>query len=277
MLIGTVASKRIAHKVEPVQPVFGSYGDTEILWEEETHHLPNRPYSVIYARPGGWIGMNLLYEAKARGIPIVNTPTALLISIDRSVTAAILRGEGLPVPDFFCGYPHSVPFLPFVAKNIFDVNVSVMASATATQPDLHQQPITNVFASQESKPAPILVRTPEEQQQLPKLPIFAQEYLKSAWEYKVYGIGPKILMYRQHPTLDHADKLATRERIPPEPEMVAITQKAMRLLALELCSMDFLDDNGRVALTDVNFSPALETDPDGYPMLAEYLVTKGSM
>lgn len=248
MLIGIVASKQISHKVEPAQPIFEAHGESEIIWEEEHHHLPDRPYDILYARPGGWIGLNLLFEAVQRGITVVNHPAALLSSMDRMVSASILRGEGLPVPDFFCGYPHSAPFLPFVAKNIFDVAGF--------------------------KQSPVVVHTTEEQQALPRLPVFGQAYLESEWEYKVYGLGPAVLMYRQRPTLEVEDKMSTRERIAPREDMVMVTQQTMRLLGLEICSLDFLEDKTGFFLTDINFSPALETDPKGYPLLAKFLVAK---
>ncbi len=248
MNIGIISTQRIKHKIEPAIAIFSKFGETAVIWEEEHHTIPDTPVDIIFARPGGWAGMALLFEAKQRGIPVVNDPAALLMSMDRVATSSILQGEGLPVPKFFCGYPHSVPFLPFVAKNIFDVAGF--------------------------KQTPVVVQHKEMQKQLPKLPIFAQEYIESEWEYKVYGVGPKILMYRQHPILKTADKMETRERIDPRPDMVKVTQMAMRLLGLEICSMDFLEHTHGFALTDINFSPALETDPDGYPLLAQYLAAK---
>ena len=250
MNFGIVSTQQIAHKIELAVPIFHKSGEVTLLWEEEHAHLPDVALDIIFARPGGWVGMGLLFEAKQRGIPVVNDPAALLLSMDRVATASILQGERLPVPKFFCGYPQSVPFLPFVAKNIFDVAGF--------------------------KQTPVVVQNETMQKALPKLPIFAQAYLEAEWEYKVYGIGPQILMYRQRPILHVADKMETRERIDPHPELAKVTQMAMRLLGLEICSMDFLAHANGFALTDINFSPALETDPDGYRFLAQYLTAKAT-
>lgn len=104
---------------------------------------------------------------------------------------------------------------------------------------------------------------------------YGQRFIKSEWEYKVYLFGPAVFTFRQRPTLFFPDKLATREPVAPDPELVRLARAAAGAVGLSVASLDFLQEEGRYLLTDCNPTPGLQHLPGGYgavlPELLHYL------
>jgi len=93
---------------------------------------------------------------------------------------------------------------------------------------------------------------------------YAQRYLESEWEYKVYQFGRASWFFRQKPALFYPDKLTTREAIEPFQILKGYTERAAKAAGLNMVSADFLLYKGQYYLTDINPTPGLQNLPGGY-------------
>ncbi len=235
-----------AEKIKAVEANFREHGSVEFVWEDEINQYPaDVTYDVIYAHPAGLVGLKLCMEAMQSGIPVVNNPLAMLASINRVTQASLLASVGIPIPQYSCTYPPHVPFLPFYRKDIYDLDVKLYSKSLA------------------------IVRTAEERQNLPMMPIFAQAHVPNIEnEYKVYLVGNHAWVFRQE-----ADETRT-PLAESAPAIIEIAQKSRQILGLDICSIDIVEADGQYILIDLNVSPRLQSIEDGLATFTQYLVNK---
>jgi hypothetical protein len=207
------------------------YGEVELIWEEETHKFPDRPFDTVYAQPGSLLGLDLVSQAEMKRLRVINRLPAIMLAMDRAAKATLLQSAGLPVPSFTYAYPPQVPFKRYVAKGLYDIPHGLFKM------DIR-------VIGMDDEPAP----------PLPMLPIFAQEYVESTWEYKISAIGQEVWLLRR-PTQDAVAGIRRdSELIPMRPDLMSIAENARKLMGLDICSLDFLEGELGIYLIDVNFS-----------------------
>ena len=98
-------------------------------------------------------------------------------------------------------------------------------------------------------------------------------FIKSKWEYKVYGFGEDLYYYRQLPVLVNPNKMETRMEIEEIPELKEIVLRAMKILDLKVASLDFLKSKeDQYYLTDINSTPNFNYIKDGPRIMADFLI-----
>lgn len=180
--------------------------------------------------------------AGVAGTPILDPPAAVEQSLDRHRASTLAAAAGVPVPEELLAGKRA-PW-PVVVKNRIDRGdnrVRLLAPAVWNRGG-HT---------------------------------YGQRFLKSDWEYKVYLFGRAVFTCRQRPTLFFPDKLATREPVAADPELLRLARAAARAVGLSVASLDFLQEEGQYLLTDCNPTPGLQHLPGGYgavlPELLHYL------
>jgi len=220
---------------------------------------------VFFTKGSGYVLLAAARLAEGGGsgrknIPVVNDAASIRIGIHRFLHNTVCREAGVNVPDFSLGTHDSVPFRKFIAKNIIDqrhlrfLNVLPLVGG----PGMQVPPVeTAEEAGRESS--------------VKDFHLF-QRFIESRYEYKVYGFGDRLLFYRQTPVLVNPDKMLSRKPIEPIPELARIARLAMKATGLRVTSMDFLEENGKFYMTDINPNPNFNYVPDGPKILGDYLM-----
>jgi glutathione synthase/RimK-type ligase-like ATP-grasp enzyme len=184
----------------------------------------------------------VLGGAEARGALVVNAVNAIRSARHRATAIALVAASGVPTAHDYEGPLASVPFERAVLKRRNDDGRSV--------PVLYER---NERASPRTRT------------------VYAQSYIRSAWEYKVYVVGDELFAFVQRPTMEHPDKLSTRRRVPVDPVLGGYARRAAKAVGLEIAGIDFLFDRDRPRVTDVNSNQGLHTFAEGYEALEGYL------
>ena len=104
---------------------------------------------------------------------------------------------------------------------------------------------------------------------------YYQKFIKSNWEYKIYGIGENVYFYKQIPVLVNENKMESRQKIKEIPELKEYCLKAMDVTGLEITSLDFQKSKGnQFFLTDINCTPNFNYIKDGHKIVTEYLLNQ---
>jgi len=207
-----------------------------------------RASSVVEAR--GWDVVfvrsrcaRLLQDlARTKGPTFLNDLGAVERSAKRSVALAALRSAGVPTARDWEGPLAEVPFERAVLKRPRDDGRSV--ARVAERGDRRRS----------------------------RARVYAQAFIESAWEHKVYLVGDEVFAFRQRPVLVAPDKMSTRRRVKIDPALERLARKAAEALGLELAGVDFLMERGEPKVTDVNSNQGLHAFPEGFPALEAHLV-----
>ncbi len=194
-------------------------------------------------------------------IPIINSHKGIWISINRFMNSLILKKGGISVPDFSLNPSNcQSPFPNYIIKNIID------QKTYSFQPNILKEDghikVSDERAIEE-------VEGKDEKYQY----LYYQMFIKSKWEYKVYGFGEDLYFYKQLPVLVNPNKMETRREIEEIPELKEIVLRAMKILDLKVASLDFLKSKeGQYYLTDINSTPNFNYIKDGPRIMADFLI-----
>ncbi|MFX0138297.1 MAG: RimK family alpha-L-glutamate ligase [Candidatus Hodarchaeota archaeon] len=194
-------------------------------------------------------------------IPVINSHKGIWLSINRFMNSLILKKGGISVPDFSLDPSNcKSPFQNYIVKNIIDQK-TYSFKPNILREDGHLK-ISDERAIEECNGR-------NEKYQY----FYYQKFIKSKWEYKVYGFGDNFYYYKQIPVLVNPNKMETRREIEEIPELKEIVLKAMKILDLKVASLDFLKSNeDQYYLTDINSTPNFNYIKDGPRIMADYLI-----
>ena len=194
-------------------------------------------------------------------IPVINPSKAIWLTLHRFLNSILLRNAGICVPDFSL-FPSTcqAPFKDYIVKNIVDQKTYTF-KPNVLKENGHLK-ISDERAIKE-------VKGGEEDYQY----YYYQKFIKSKWEYKIYGFGETLFFYKQIPFLVNPNKMETRRKIQEIPELKEIALKAIKILDLKASSMDFLKSkDGTYYLTDINSMPNFNYIENGSKLFAEFLI-----
>jgi hypothetical protein len=198
---------------------------------------------------------------KETSIPVINSSRGIWYTMNRFMTSVVLQKEGILVPDFSLNpLSDSPPFEDFIVKNIVDQkHYSFIGKIEKINGHLR------IFDERALKEA----QGGKENYQY----FYFQKYIKSKWEYKIYGIGDQVFFYKQLPVLVNKNKMESRVEIEANSELKEIVLKAMRVLDLKITSVDFLrSKESKFYLTDINSIPNFNYIKDGVKIVGNYLL-----
>jgi hypothetical protein len=182
----------------------------------------------------------------------------------RMMASIVCRKAGVPVPEFALAMsvPHAIG--KAIVKNVIDQHhlrflgrLPIVAEPRSTLPAIETAEEAGVS-------------------QLAPRYHYCQRFVHSEYEYKVYGIGEKLLFYRQRPVLVNPDKMSTRVRIDEIPALASAARAALRATGLAVASLDFLEEDGTFYLTDVNCTPNFNHVEGGAQLVGDHLLACAS-
>ncbi|MBY8984396.1 MAG: hypothetical protein KGD65_04960 [Candidatus Lokiarchaeota archaeon] len=194
-------------------------------------------------------------------IPIINGFKAIQLAINRFLNSTYLRKAGIPVPDFSLN-PKGIlpPFKDFIIKNIVDQGNYKFSPIIIKEKG-------NIRVA--DKRAMDEVDGKEHQYNF----LYYQKFIKSKWEYKIYGIGEDVYFYKQLPILVNPDKTKSRQKIEEISELKEYCLKAMDIMDIKITSLDFhKSQDNQFFLTDINCTPNFNYMKNGYKIVADYLL-----
>jgi glutathione synthase/RimK-type ligase-like ATP-grasp enzyme len=193
-------------------------------------------------------------------IPVINSYKGTWYAINRFLNSIFLKKAGIPIPEFTLNPKRIVPNLQnYIIKNIID------------QKNYKFIPIVHKEKGQ------LKVADERALNEVDKIDprynyLYYQKFIKSKWEYKVYGIGENIYFYKQLPILINPNKMESRRKIDEIAELKEYCYKAMEIMDLKITSLDFLKSKDQFFLTDINCTPNFNYIKEGYKIVADYLL-----
>ena len=206
------------------------------------------------------LGLVKLIEEQT-SIPVINSYKAIWLAVNRFLNSTYLKKAGIPVPDFSLS-PEGLlpPFNDFIIKNIVDQR-NYKFNPIINQQNSHFK-IADKRALDEVDGTDIKYKY-----------LYYQKFIKSEWEYKIYGIGENVYFYKQLPILINPNKLESRQEINEIPELKEYCYKAMEVMDLKVTSLDFLrSSDNQFFLTDINCTPNFNYMKDGHKIVADFLL-----
>jgi len=267
--IGIITDKyHFEHKISEFLKYLKTKANITVYLEESlilTLNSLNFEENIFFVKAKGDLTINLVrYIEKETDIPIINSHKGILLAINRFLNSLYLKKAGILVPDFSLN-PSGIkpPFNNFIVKNIIDKKTYTFTPK-----------IRKVRGSLQIYDDRALNEESSGDEQYHYL--FYQKFIKSKWEYKVYGIGDNFYFYKQIPVLINPNKMESRKKINEIPELKEISKKAMEILNLKIASIDFLKSiEGNYYLTDINCTPNFNYIKDGPKIVADYLLKQG--
>ena len=193
-------------------------------------------------------------------IPVINSYKGIWLAINRFLNSVFLEKAGIPIPEFSLNPKGSnPPFGDYIIKNIID------------QKNYKFKPIVNKINGQ------LMVADERALKEVDKIDpkykyLYYQRFIKSKWEYKIYGIGEDVFFYKQLPILVNPNKIESRRKIDDIPELKEYCYKAMEVMDLKITSLDFLKSKDQFFLSDINCTPNFNYIKDGYKIVVDFLL-----
>lgn len=193
-------------------------------------------------------------------IPVINSYKGICLAINRFLNSVFLKKAGIPIPEFSLNPKGSAPpFKNYIIKNIID------------QKKYKFKPIINKANGK------LMVADERALDEVDKTGpkynyLYYQKFIKSKWEYKIYGIGEEVFFYKQLPVLVNPNKIESRTKIDEIPELKEYCYKAMEIMDLKLTSLDFLKTKDQFFLTDINCTPNFNYLKNGPEIVANLLL-----
>lgn len=238
------------------------------IYLEETYLLDSSKINfnddIFFAKGKGDLILALIKNIeKETNIPVINSSKGICLAMNRFLNSTLLRKANISVPNFSLNpLGVSPPFQDYIIKNIIDQKVYSF-KGIIDKKNGHLQ-VIDERALKEAQGGI------ENYQYL-----YYQEFIKSKWEFKVYGIGDQLYFYRQLPVLVNENKIESRVKIKEIPELREMVHKAMSILDLKITSVDFLQSiEGKFYLTDINCTPNFNYMENGAKIVADYLIKK---
>ena len=193
-------------------------------------------------------------------IPVINSYKGIWLAINRFLNSVFLEKAGIPIPEFSLNPKgSSPPFGDYIIKNIID------------QKNYKFKPIVNKINGQ------LMVADERALKEVDNIDpkynyLYYQRFIKSKWEYKIYGIGEDVFFYKQLPILVNPNKIESRRKIDDIPELKEYCYKAMEVMDLKITSLDFLKSKDQFFLSDINCTPNFNYIKDGYKIVVDFLL-----
>ena len=219
---------------------------------------------LMFTKGRGYALLTMARMAEAAGIAVVNSAHATWMGMHRMAASIVCRAAGVRVPEFALAMSPPATFDRAIVKNVVD------------QHHLRFLDVLPIVAESGSTIPPIA--TAEEAGGLEHVTEyhFYQRFLRTEFEYKVYGFGGTLLYFRQQPVLVNPDKMSTRVQIDEVPALAQAARAAMRATGLAIASLDFLEEDGTFYLTDVNCTPNFNHVDGGAALVGEHLLACAS-
>lgn len=194
-------------------------------------------------------------------IPVINSSKGIMLSSHRFLSGLLLAKAGIEVPDHAI-VPVNIPppYEDYIIKNVIDQKNYVFKAKIEKREGhlkiIDERALTEAF------------EVPENYQFL-----YYQKFIKSKWEYKVYGIGDNLYFYKQLPVLINPDKMKSRREINPISELEEKVKLIQEILNLSITSVDFLKSKeGKFYVTDVNSTPNFNYIKNGSEKVINFLI-----
>ena len=196
-------------------------------------------------------------------IPVINSFKGIWTCFHRFMNSTLLRKAGIPVPEYALNpEKFAPPFKDYISKNIIDQK-SYAFDPKIEKKDGHIQ---------------VIDKRALREKLIYSNYYFFQEFIKTKWEYKIYGIGEDLFYYKQYPVLVNPNKMESRKKIEKIPELQEYVAKAMEVLNLKITSVDFLKSKeGNFYLTDINSSPNFNYIKNGHKIVGDYLIKQAKV
>ena len=254
----------LEHKVSEFLEHIKKIADLKIYLEEELVLNPlNSDFKedIFFLKGKGDLLLSFTrFIERETDIQVINSYRGTWYTSHRYLSCVQLEKAGIPVPEFSLK-PTTMepPYEDYIVKNIVDQKVYSFKPQIEKQ-NGHIQ-VKDERAVNETKGTTNYHY------------YFYQRFIKSKWEYKIYGIGDEILFYKQLPVLVNPNKMESRKLIPEIPELREYAIKSMELLGLKITSIDFLKSkDGQYYLTDINSTPNFNCIKNGPQIVGDYLI-----
>ncbi len=205
-------------------------------------------YNLIFIKTKDDPALHWLRAVERLGTRLVNTLDAISASKDRFRSLDLAAAAQVPVPAHYFGPLKDIPFSRFVVKSPQD-------------DDDDKTPIAILSPSQ---PAALLDHLD------PQAAVYAQEYVETTWEFKIYSVGSELFGFYQHPILVNPNKHHSRQPLEVSPLLADLTRRTLQAVGLEVGGVDFLGSPTEPLMTDVNSTQGLQSFPQGYAALSRY-------
>ncbi|NVM34644.1 MAG: hypothetical protein HWN81_03550 [Candidatus Lokiarchaeota archaeon] len=265
MKIGLIIDKyHLKYKVSDFLKYLKSKADVK-LYIEESFLLNSMDLefdeNLFFVKAKGDLVLTLMKLIEEdTSIPLINSYKGTWLAINRFLNSLFLEQAGIPIPEFSLNPKGSAPpFGDYIIKNIID------------QKNYKFKPIVNKVNGQ------LKVADERALSEVDKIDpkynyLYYQRFIKSKWEYKIYGIGEQVYFYKQLPILVNPNKIESRRKIDNIPELEEYCYKAMEVMDLKLTSLDFLKSKDEFFLTDINCTPNFNYIKDGYKIVVDFLI-----
>ncbi|MFO0552036.1 MAG: hypothetical protein U0271_26860 [Polyangiaceae bacterium] len=232
--------ERLGRRVECELRSAGAIRDEDLGW------LVAR--RLVFVRSRSPRLLRILARVERRGCQVVNRVSAIRRARHRATAIARVASAGVPVARDYEGPLHALPFRRAVLKRRFD---NGEAHAVTHAPS-----------------------TPRERGGArSKAIVYAQEFVASEWEHKLYIVGAEAFAFVQRPTLLDPDARSTRRRVQADPALADSARSAAQALGLEVAGVDFLvGEDGVARVTDINSNQGLHTFAEGFEALEALLL-----
>jgi glutathione synthase/RimK-type ligase-like ATP-grasp enzyme len=247
--IALVADPGRAWKLDTLLPLLGRYRadvwTTADLLGGAVSQADIAAYDLVFLKTKEEPALAWLRGSEALGARLINSLDAIACSKDRARALAAAAAAGVPVAEGFCGPLRDVPFPRFVLKPPLDHDDAMTPRAVTSPAE----------------------RAAAERDLGPEATIYAQAYIDTTWELKLYGVGGEVFGFRQLPTLVSPDKHASRQPLPVSDDLAALTTRTLRAVGLCVGGVDLLGAPDRLRVTDINSTQGLQSFPQGYAAL----------
>ncbi|MFX1411189.1 MAG: RimK family alpha-L-glutamate ligase [Promethearchaeota archaeon] len=263
--VGVIIDKyHLKYKVDDFLKYLNSKAEVK-LYIEESFFLNssnlNLDEDIFFVKGKGDLILGLIkFIEEESSIPVINSYKGCWLAINRFLNSLYLQKAGIPIPDFTLN-PKGIlpPFREFIIKNIID------------QKNYKFKPIVKkengqLKVADERALLEVDVEDPKYNY------LYYQKFIRSKWEYKIYGIGDKIFFYKQLPILVNSNKMESRHEIKQIPELKEYCLKAMDIMDLKITSLDFLKSKDQFFLTDINCTPNFNYLKNGPEIVADFLL-----
>ena len=268
MKVGIITNAYEVPRIRSLVDHLGRKAEVRIYVEDDLlldFHDLSFDENVFFTKGKGYVLLTLARLAeeygRPKGVHVINNARSIWIAMHRFMHFTISRRAGVRVPDFALAREAPGGFGKFIAKNIIDQN------------HLRNLDILPLVGESGNAAVPD-IKTGEEAGDDPRVKKFHlfQRFVESEYEYKVYGFGHRLFYYRQTPVLENPNKMETRVPIDEIPELRRMALLAMKATGLRITSMDFLCENGKYYLTDINAVPNFNYLNKGPEILGDYLL-----
>jgi hypothetical protein len=259
------------YHLEKKMPLFLEYlkGKVEVslyLEEDYVYNSSNLKFDedIFFVKSKGDITLNLVKSIENEfAIPVFNSYRGIWLTMHRFMHNLLLKRRGIFIPEFSLNSKSINPnFKNYIVKNIID-----------QQNNAFNPKIEKVKGSGSVRVIDRRAFSDKIENDLKNKVLYYQEFIKSKWEYKVYGIGEQLLFYKQLPTLVNPNKMESRRKIDDISIVKEQSYKAMKILDLKITSIDFLKSkDGVFYLTDINSTPNFDYIKNGPKIVADLLI-----